>query len=88
MKQSNILRINGKDYRGKISDFENMGQIGSGTCGQVYKMQYRPTGHIVAVKVSTAALVDFFSDCYVYIYFCQLLLSYSDKVFLFCLLRL
>ena len=51
IKQSNNLRINGKELKGKTSDFDNEGQIGSGTCGQVYKMRYRPTGHVMAVKV-------------------------------------
>ena len=56
IKQSNKLRIEGKEYAGKVSDFESLGLIGSGTCGQVYKMIYKPTGHIMAVKVKCHAL--------------------------------
>lgn len=26
--------------------------MGSGTCGQVWKMRFRKTGHVIAVKVS------------------------------------
>ena len=43
-----------------------MGQIGSGTCGQVYKMQYRPTGHIMAVKVGDFEAKKFMTMCIVH----------------------
>ncbi|NXX05650.1 MP2K7 kinase, partial [Larus smithsonianus] len=34
----------------EINDLENLGEIGSGTCGQVWKMRFRKTGHVIAVK--------------------------------------
>ncbi|XP_065275720.1 dual specificity mitogen-activated protein kinase kinase 7 [Emys orbicularis] len=37
-------------YQAEINDLENLGEIGSGTCGQVWKMRFKKTGHIVAVK--------------------------------------
>ncbi|XP_076823044.1 dual specificity mitogen-activated protein kinase kinase 7-like [Clavelina lepadiformis] len=50
IRQNGKLRINGAVHKADVKEFENLGQIGSGTCGQVYKMKYRPTGHIMAVK--------------------------------------
>lgn len=38
-------------YQAEINDLENLGEIGSGTCGQVWKMRFRQTGHVIAVKV-------------------------------------
>lgn len=40
-------------YQAEINDLENLGEIGSGTCGQVWKMRFRKTGHVIAVKVRT-----------------------------------
>lgn len=40
-------------YQAEINDLENLGEMGSGTCGQVWKMRFRKTGHVIAVKVST-----------------------------------
>ncbi|XP_045146274.1 dual specificity mitogen-activated protein kinase kinase 7 isoform X1 [Echinops telfairi] len=37
-------------YQAEINDLENLGEMGSGTCGQVWKMCFRKTGHIIAVK--------------------------------------
>ncbi|KAM4856238.1 dual specificity mitogen-activated protein kinase kinase 7 isoform 1-T1 [Urocitellus parryii] len=37
-------------YQAEINDLENLGEMGSGTCGQVWKMRFRKTGHIIAVK--------------------------------------
>lgn len=39
-------------YQAEINDLENLGEMGSGTCGQVWKMRFRKTGHIIAVKVN------------------------------------
>lgn len=39
-------------YQAEINDLENLGEMGSGTCGQVWKMRFRKTGHVIAVKVS------------------------------------
>uniref|UniRef100_A0A8C7EG39 Uncharacterized protein n=1 Tax=Nothoprocta perdicaria TaxID=30464 RepID=A0A8C7EG39_NOTPE len=37
-------------YQAEINDLENLGEIGSGTCGQVWKMRFRKSGHVIAVK--------------------------------------
>ncbi|XP_065731678.1 dual specificity mitogen-activated protein kinase kinase 7 isoform X1 [Phocoena phocoena] len=37
-------------YQAEINDLENLGEMGSGTCGQVWKMRFRKTGHVIAVK--------------------------------------
>lgn len=43
-------------YQAEINDLENLGEMGSGTCGQVWKMRFRKTGHVIAVKVSPAGV--------------------------------
>nr|XP_014347656.1 PREDICTED: dual specificity mitogen-activated protein kinase kinase 7 [Latimeria chalumnae] len=50
MKQTGYLTIGGQRYQAEISDLENLGEIGSGTCGQVWKMRFKKTRHIIAVK--------------------------------------
>ncbi|XP_042714872.2 dual specificity mitogen-activated protein kinase kinase 7 isoform X3 [Chrysemys picta bellii] len=50
MKQTGYLTIGGQRYQAEINDLENLGEIGSGTCGQVWKMRFKKTGHIIAVK--------------------------------------
>lgn len=53
MKQTGYLTIGGQRYQAEINDLENLGEMGSGTCGQVWKMRFRKTGHVIAVKVSS-----------------------------------
>nr|XP_032637325.1 dual specificity mitogen-activated protein kinase kinase 7 isoform X7 [Chelonoidis abingdonii] len=50
MKQTGYLTIGGQRYQAEINDLENLGEIGSGTCGQVWKMRFKKTGHVIAVK--------------------------------------
>ncbi|XP_063997958.1 dual specificity mitogen-activated protein kinase kinase 7 isoform X3 [Pogoniulus pusillus] len=50
MKQTGYLTVGGQRYQAEINDLENLGEIGSGTCGQVWKMRFRKTGDIIAVK--------------------------------------
>ncbi|XP_043446117.1 dual specificity mitogen-activated protein kinase kinase 7 isoform X2 [Prionailurus bengalensis] len=50
MKQTGYLTIGGQRYQAEIHDLENLGEMGSGTCGQVWKMRFRKTGHVIAVK--------------------------------------
>ncbi|GCB80770.1 hypothetical protein scyTo_0023238, partial [Scyliorhinus torazame] len=50
MKQTGYLTIGGQRYQAEICDLENLGEIGSGTCGQVWKMRFKKSGHIIAVK--------------------------------------
>lgn len=52
MKISGILTIKGVKYQTDISDMEHLGELGNGTCGQVVKMLHKPSGAIIAVKVS------------------------------------
>lgn len=35
-----------------MNDFDLLCAIGSGTCGEVSKMKHKPTGRVLAVKVS------------------------------------
>lgn len=51
ISQNGKLRIKDKMYKAIASDFENLGEIGSGTCGQVYRMRFKSANHIMAVKV-------------------------------------
>ncbi|MEE6528354.1 hypothetical protein FKM82_030555, partial [Ascaphus truei] len=50
IKQTGYLLIGGQRYQADINDLENLGEIGSGTCGQVWKMKFKKTGHVIAVK--------------------------------------
>lgn len=34
-----------------MADLFSEGEIGSGTCGQVFKVRFKKTGHVIAVKV-------------------------------------
>nr|CAB3263620.1 MAPKK7 dual specificity mitogen-activated protein kinase kinase 7 [Phallusia mammillata] len=49
-QQTGKLRIGGKVLQAHVHEFDNLGQIGSGTCGQVYKMRYKPISYVMAVK--------------------------------------
>ncbi|KAG9350489.1 hypothetical protein JZ751_026855 [Albula glossodonta] len=37
-------------YPAEVSDLINEEEIGSGTCGQVFKVRFKKTGHVIAVK--------------------------------------
>ena len=50
MKMNGNLTINGRQYKTKMSDLEELGELGSGTCGQVVKMRHKLSGEIIAVK--------------------------------------
>lgn len=43
-------------YPAEVSDLISEGEIGSGTCGQVFKVRFKKTGHVIAVKVSLVYL--------------------------------
>lgn len=51
INQTGKLLIRGKYYPAKDSDFTNHGEIGAGTCGQVFKKCFKPANEIMAVKV-------------------------------------
>ncbi|KAG2470906.1 MP2K7 kinase, partial [Polypterus senegalus] len=50
MKQTGYLKMDGQRYPAEVSDLLNEGEIGSGTCGQVFKVRFKKTGHVIAVK--------------------------------------
>lgn len=39
-------------YPAEVTDLISEGEIGSGTCGQVFKVRFKKTGHVIAVKVN------------------------------------
>lgn len=50
LKAGNELSMGGKRHPVKMTDMEQLGDLGSGTCGHVVKMRHRPTGKVLAVK--------------------------------------
>ncbi|VDP17662.1 unnamed protein product [Soboliphyme baturini] len=50
MRTNGILRFNTKEYQAKREDLEFLRTLGSGTCGVVQEMRFKPTGDIMAVK--------------------------------------
>lgn len=46
------LKINGVEYDTNIQDLEYLSELGNGTSGHVVKMRHKPSGAIIAVKVS------------------------------------
>ncbi|KAG7266116.1 hypothetical protein CRUP_028118 [Coryphaenoides rupestris] len=50
MKQTGYLKIDGQRYPAEVADLISEGEIGSGTCGQVFKVRFKKTGHVIAVK--------------------------------------
>uniref|UniRef100_A0A672P858 Mitogen-activated protein kinase kinase 7 n=1 Tax=Sinocyclocheilus grahami TaxID=75366 RepID=A0A672P858_SINGR len=54
MKQTGYLKIDGQRYPAEVTDLISEGEIGSGTCGQVFKVRFKKTGHVIAVKVCSA----------------------------------
>lgn len=53
MMRNGLLTINGIEYQTKISDLEDLGELGNGTSGHVVKMKPKQTDSIIAVKVIT-----------------------------------
>lgn len=44
------LEIHGEEIKVDREELEDLGEIGFGTCGHVYKMRHKPTGALMAVK--------------------------------------
>ncbi|XP_039575506.1 dual specificity mitogen-activated protein kinase kinase 7 isoform X3 [Passer montanus] len=63
MKQTGYLTVGGQRYQAEINDLENLGEIGSGTCGQVWKMRFRKTGHVIAVKTDVFIAMELMGTC-------------------------
>ncbi|XP_034823948.1 dual specificity mitogen-activated protein kinase kinase 7-like isoform X1 [Maniola hyperantus] len=49
-KVSGKLNVDGTEYRSHIDDLQQLGELGSGTCGHVVKMLHRSSGAVIAVK--------------------------------------
>ncbi|XP_050356145.1 dual specificity mitogen-activated protein kinase kinase 7-like isoform X1 [Nymphalis io] len=49
-KVSGKLNVDGVEYRSHIDDLQQLGELGSGTCGHVVKMLHRSSGAVIAVK--------------------------------------
>lgn len=43
--------MDGVEYRSHIDDLQQLGELGSGTCGHVVKMLHKSSGAVIAVKV-------------------------------------
>lgn len=48
---SGKLNVEGVEYRSHIDDLQQLGELGSGTCGHVVKMLHKPSAAVIAVKV-------------------------------------
>lgn len=48
------LKINGQYFETNVADLEYLAELGNGTSGHVVKMRHKPSGAIIAVKVSGA----------------------------------
>lgn len=50
MRMNGILNINNRRYQTEMKHLEHLGELGSGTCGQVVKMLHKPSRTVIAVK--------------------------------------
>lgn len=50
LKNAGYLIINGERHKTSMDDLTMISELGSGTCGQVYKMKHNQTGYMMAVK--------------------------------------
>lgn len=56
---SGKLNVGGVEYRSSIDELQHMGELGSGTCGHVVKMLHKPSGAVIAVKVTNIKLLTY-----------------------------
>ncbi|CAH0699331.1 unnamed protein product [Spodoptera exigua] len=49
-KVSGKLNVDGVEYRSHVDDLQQLGELGSGTCGHVVKMLHKPSNTVIAVK--------------------------------------
>lgn len=56
-KKNRLIDINGQSYQTSVNDLEDLGELGNGTSGHVVKMRHKPSGAIIAVKVSESFLL-------------------------------
>lgn len=50
MERHGVLEIDGENVKVERDDMEDLGEIGFGTCGHVYKMRHKQSGTLMAVK--------------------------------------
>ncbi|XP_067941237.1 dual specificity mitogen-activated protein kinase kinase 7-like [Watersipora subatra] len=50
MKLTGVLDIAGEKVKCEQTDLEDLGELGHGTCGQVFTMRHKSSGQIMAVK--------------------------------------
>ncbi|KAL7404376.1 hypothetical protein ABVT39_013810 [Epinephelus coioides] len=63
MKQTGYLKIDGQRYPAEVTDLISEGEIGSGTCGQVFKVRFKKTGHVIAVKTDVFIAMELMGTC-------------------------
>jgi mitogen-activated protein kinase kinase 7 len=63
MKKNGIISIDGQQYQTKISELEDLDELGNGTSGHVVKMRHKPSSAIIAVKV-IAIIYKYVRFCY------------------------
>jgi mitogen-activated protein kinase kinase 7 len=51
--KTGLLKINGHNFDTILGDLEYLSELGNGTSGNVVKMRHKPSGAIIAVKVSS-----------------------------------
>lgn len=57
--KTGLLKINGQNYETNEADLEELSELGNGTSGHVVKMRHKPSGAIIAVKVSSPVSFSF-----------------------------
>ena len=45
-------------YKATPEDLQHVGELGTGSCGHVVKMVHKPSGKVLAVKVSVDVMVE------------------------------
>lgn len=58
MKRSGIITIDNVEYKTELKDLEDLGELGNGTSGHVFKMRHKPTNKVIAVKVNSIAKIQ------------------------------
>lgn len=51
IKRSGIITFDDVEYKTELKDLEDLGELGNGTSGHVFKMRHKPTNKVIAVKV-------------------------------------